>query len=60
MSIIRSLMGRRQFLIAAGVASRCALTCKKLAGFQARAAMAADIVAAAGIKTADNRCLHLG
>lgn len=34
MDIIRSLMGRRQFLIATGLASGCALTCKKLETFQ--------------------------
>jgi thioredoxin reductase len=52
-------MGRRQFLIAVGLASTCALTCKKLAGFETRAALAADTAAAAFIKTADNRCPHL-
>jgi len=52
-------MGRRQFLIAAGVASTCALTCKKLAGFETRAAMAADAAVTAGIKAAGNTCPHL-
>jgi len=33
MNLIQKFMGRRQFLIAAGVTSTCALTCKKLAGF---------------------------
>jgi len=42
MSLVQKLMGRRQFLIAAGVASTCALTCKKLAGFETRTAMAAE------------------
>jgi len=50
MNLIKALMGRRQFLMAAGVASASALTCKKLAGFQTRAAMAAEQAAAAGIK----------
>jgi 2,4-dienoyl-CoA reductase-like NADH-dependent reductase (Old Yellow Enzyme family)/thioredoxin reductase len=59
MSIVKTLMGRRQFLVAAGVASTCALTCKKLAGFETRAAIAADQAASAGIKAAGNRCPHL-
>ena len=50
MSLIKTLMGRRQFLIAAGVASTCALTCKKLAGFETRAAMAAEQAAIASYK----------
>jgi len=59
MSLIKSLMGRRQFLIATGVASTCALTCKKLAGFNARAAMAADAASNAAVKAAGNRCSNL-
>jgi 2,4-dienoyl-CoA reductase-like NADH-dependent reductase (Old Yellow Enzyme family)/thioredoxin reductase len=59
MNPIKTLMGRRQFLIATGVASTCALTCKKLAGFETRAAMAAEQAATAGIKAAGNRCPHL-
>jgi 2,4-dienoyl-CoA reductase-like NADH-dependent reductase (Old Yellow Enzyme family)/thioredoxin reductase len=59
MNPIKTLMGRRQFLIAAGVASTCALTCKKLAGFETRAAMAAEQAATASIKAAGNRCPHL-
>jgi len=59
MNPIKTLMGRRQFLVAAGVASTCALTCKKLAGFETRAAMAAEQAATAGIKVAGNRCPHL-
>jgi thioredoxin reductase len=63
MKLIKSLMGRRQFLMAAGVASTCALTCKKLAGFIDRnfsteAAIAADRPAA-GMKASANRCPHL-
>jgi 2,4-dienoyl-CoA reductase-like NADH-dependent reductase (Old Yellow Enzyme family)/thioredoxin reductase len=59
MNPIKTLMGRRQFLVAAGVASTCALTCKKLAGFETRAAMAAEQAATASIKAACNRCPHL-
>jgi len=59
MNLIKTLMGRRQFLVAAGVASTCALTCKKLAGFETRAAMAADAAATAAMKAAGNRCPHL-
>jgi len=59
MNPIKTLMGRRQFLIATGVASTCALTCKKLAGFETRAAMAAEQAATAGIKAAGNKCPHL-
>jgi thioredoxin reductase len=58
MSLVKKLMGRRQFLIATGIASGCALTCKKLAGFEHRAAMAAGKAASAAPKTA-NRCPHL-
>ena len=46
MSLIKSFMGRRQFLIATGLASTCALTCKRLAGFETRSAMAAEAEAA--------------
>jgi thioredoxin reductase len=59
MNLIKTLMGRRQFLVAAGVASTCALTCKKLAGFETRAAMAAEQATTASIKAAGNRCPHL-
>jgi 2,4-dienoyl-CoA reductase-like NADH-dependent reductase (Old Yellow Enzyme family)/thioredoxin reductase len=59
MSLIQRLMGRRQFLISAGLASGCALTCKKLAGFQTNVAMAADQAATSGVKAATNRCPHL-
>ena len=45
--------------MAAGLASTCALTCKKLAGFQTRAAMAAEKAATASIKAAGNRCPNL-
>ena len=59
MSLVKKLMGRRQFLIATGLASTCALTCKKLAGFEIRSAMAAEQAASAGVKAAGNRCPHL-
>src|SRR4030042_6476884 len=59
MSIVKTLMGRRQFLVAAGVASTCALTCKKLAGFQTGVALAADKAAGASVKAAGNKCPHL-
>jgi hypothetical protein len=55
MNLIQRLMGRREFLIAAGLASGCALTCKKLAGFQSSVAMAADKAATAGIKATTKR-----
>ncbi len=52
MSIIKSLMGRRQFLIAAGVTSTSALVLKKVGGivdpiFKTRIASAADSLAGA-------------
>jgi len=56
MNLIKTLMGRRQFPIAAGVASTCELTGKKLAGFQTHAATAAEQPATAGIKAAGTRC----
>ena len=59
MNLIKSLMGRRQFLIATGVASGCALTCKKLAGFETNVVMAADKAATSNIKAAVSRCPHL-
>ncbi|MBN1626799.1 MAG: hypothetical protein JW944_09770, partial [Deltaproteobacteria bacterium] len=59
MNLVQRLMGRRQFLIATGAASTCALTLKKLAGFEISAAMAAENSAAAGIKAAGNRCPNL-
>lgn len=61
---LKSLMGRRQFLIAAGVTSTCALTCKKLAGFVDRnlspaSAMAAEQASLAKMKATASRCPHL-
>jgi 2,4-dienoyl-CoA reductase-like NADH-dependent reductase (Old Yellow Enzyme family)/thioredoxin reductase len=64
MKLIQSLMGRRQFLIAAGVTSTSALAFKKLAGvvdpaFQTGAAIAADKPGAAGVKVSSSRYIHL-
>jgi 2,4-dienoyl-CoA reductase-like NADH-dependent reductase (Old Yellow Enzyme family)/thioredoxin reductase len=64
MSLIKSIVQRRQFLIGTGLASTCALTCKKVAAFmdpalQTSAVMAAEKAAAAGIKAAANKCPHL-
>jgi 2,4-dienoyl-CoA reductase-like NADH-dependent reductase (Old Yellow Enzyme family)/thioredoxin reductase len=59
MSFVESLLKRRQFLIGTGLASTCALTCKKLAGFEIRAAMAAGQAATASPNAAGNRCPHL-
>jgi thioredoxin reductase len=46
-------------MMAGGVASACALACNKLAGFETRAALAAEEAAAAALKAAGNRCPHL-
>jgi 2,4-dienoyl-CoA reductase-like NADH-dependent reductase (Old Yellow Enzyme family)/thioredoxin reductase len=59
MNLIQRLMGRRQFLMAAGAASACMLSCRKLAGFHSRGAMAAEKAAAAHLKASGNRCPHL-
>ncbi len=64
MSPIKNLIGRRQFLIAAGVTSTCALTCKKLAGFlgqggQIGMAMADEKAVSAAAKTAAKNYPHL-
>jgi thioredoxin reductase len=75
MNLIKSLiMRRRQFLIAAGVSSTSALTCKKLQafagpGFQtngaiapanmAALAMASEKARAAGTNATTNKCPHL-
>jgi len=56
---MKSLMGRRQFLIASGVASGCALTCKRLANFETRVAMAEEKAVTAAVKAAGNKCPHL-
>jgi hypothetical protein len=59
MNLIKALMGRRQFLMAAGAASASALTYKKLVGLESRAAMAAEQAGIASIKASGNRCPHL-
>jgi 2,4-dienoyl-CoA reductase-like NADH-dependent reductase (Old Yellow Enzyme family)/thioredoxin reductase len=59
MSLIKTLMGRRQFLIATGIASGCALTCQKLAGFQTRVAMAEEKAMNASLKAAGSKCPNL-
>jgi len=65
MNLVRSLMGRRQFLIAAGVTSTSALALNKLAGavdpvFQAGVARASERTGTGGIEgTFSNRYSHL-
>jgi len=64
MNLIKSLMGRRQFLIAAGVTSTSALALKGLGGiadpvFQTGAAMAADKSGVSGGKASSSRYVHL-
>ena len=64
MKLIKSLMGRRQFLAAAGITSASALAFKKLAGvvdpvFKPDVAMAADIAGAISAKGADYRYPNL-
>jgi len=59
MSLVKSLIGRRQFLIATGVASTFALTSKKLTGLQTHA-MAAENPGPASVKGAlSNKYSHL-
>jgi thioredoxin reductase/2,4-dienoyl-CoA reductase-like NADH-dependent reductase (Old Yellow Enzyme family) len=64
MNLIRSLMGRRQFLIAAGVTSTSALALKNLGGivdpvFNANTANAADKSGSSDVKSAGYRYSHL-
>jgi NADPH-dependent 2,4-dienoyl-CoA reductase/sulfur reductase-like enzyme len=64
MNLIRSFMGRRQFLAAAGVTSASALAFGKLPGviapvFKTGEAMAADKPETAGVKGASSRYSHL-
>jgi len=65
MNIVKSLMGRRQFLIATCVASTCALSCKIIAGlinnpgFETNVATAAEKTGSASINATDNKCPHL-
>ncbi len=64
MNLIKSLVGRRQFLIAAGVTSTSALAYKKLAGvvdpfFQTNAAMASDRPGAAVMNEVSDKYSHI-
>lgn len=64
MSLIKSFLGRRQFLVAAGAASVSALAFKRLAGiidpdFQTRVATASEKSGTALIKGANHRYSHL-
>ena len=64
MTLIKSLMGRRQFLVAAGMTSASALAYKRLSGpldpvFQPGAAMASEKSGEAGAKAAASRYPHL-
>ncbi len=64
MNLIRSLMGRRQFLIAAGVTSATAIACKKLAGmagpvYNTGVAHAAETSGPEEAKEAGGRYRHL-
>jgi len=64
MNLIKSLMDRRQFLIAAGVTSTSALAYKKLSGIfnpssQTGVAMATDRPGTSGKKGVSNRYSHL-
>jgi 2,4-dienoyl-CoA reductase-like NADH-dependent reductase (Old Yellow Enzyme family)/thioredoxin reductase len=64
MNLIKSLMGRRQFLVAAGVTSASALAYNKLAGavdpvFQAGLAMAAEKSGATPATAGNNKYGHL-
>jgi 2,4-dienoyl-CoA reductase-like NADH-dependent reductase (Old Yellow Enzyme family)/thioredoxin reductase len=64
MNPIKSLMGRRQFLIAAGVTSTSALALNKLAGvvdpvFQTGAATASERSGSADVKGTGGRYIHL-
>jgi 2,4-dienoyl-CoA reductase-like NADH-dependent reductase (Old Yellow Enzyme family)/thioredoxin reductase len=64
MSLIKSIMGRRQFLAAAGIGSASALTLGKLGGvvdpvFQTRAAMAAGKAGLIDLNTVSDRYKHI-
>jgi len=50
MNLIKTLMGRRQFLLAAGLASTCMLFFKRIAGIPAHVAVAEEKDSNAGIK----------
>jgi 2,4-dienoyl-CoA reductase-like NADH-dependent reductase (Old Yellow Enzyme family)/thioredoxin reductase len=60
MNPFKTLMVRRQFFAATGAASACALTCKKLAGFETRALAAVEQATTyIALKSTGNRCPHL-
>jgi NADPH-dependent 2,4-dienoyl-CoA reductase/sulfur reductase-like enzyme len=64
MNLIKSFMGRRQFLIAAGATSTAALAYNKLAGvvdpvFKTSSAMAAEKAVSAAIAGASSKYAHL-
>jgi 2,4-dienoyl-CoA reductase-like NADH-dependent reductase (Old Yellow Enzyme family)/thioredoxin reductase len=64
MNLIKSLMGRRQFLVAAGVTSASALAYNKLAGvvnpiIQPGSVMAAEKAAAVAVAGASSKYTHL-
>ena len=64
MNVIRSLMGRRQFLVAAGVTSTAALAYKKLASFidpafKTGVATASERSGTAGMKIGSDRYNHV-
>jgi 2,4-dienoyl-CoA reductase-like NADH-dependent reductase (Old Yellow Enzyme family)/thioredoxin reductase len=59
MNLIKSFMGRRQFLVTTGVASAGALTLKKLAGFEMHTAMATEKAAAEAKGHFSSRYGHL-
>ena len=64
MNLIKSIMGRRQFLAAAGMGSASALALGKLGGvvdpvFQASAAMAGEKAVTMGVKATINKYPHL-
>jgi 2,4-dienoyl-CoA reductase-like NADH-dependent reductase (Old Yellow Enzyme family)/thioredoxin reductase len=58
MSLIRSLMGRRQFMLGAAAASASALVCKKFSG-QPETAMAAGKASGSETGSFSNRYTHL-
>jgi len=58
MNLIKSLVRRRQFLLATGLGSTCALTCKEIVGF-INPAVQANAALAASVKAVVNKCPHL-
>jgi thioredoxin reductase len=59
MNLIKSLRGRRQFLIATGLASTSAFAWKRLTGFETGTAMAAEKAVRTGAKAATPKYPHL-